>query len=374
MPVIQRRRAVSFVAEGEFCDAPVIDRGGDSGDCGGDRGTGTAAGVVSRSRATGAGSKHRPAHRQSETGHRSGQPIVCGHSRRYPAVCRRAGTAQGGYQTVSPAELARQANAEPSYRVSAVAEPVRCLRSHWDPSYRPVSTVAEPARTLDPETIYVRARPGVVVVGGVYKCTKCKRWHVRCASGFVVRRDGLIVTNLHTVEAFKKLDAVRVMTEAGRVYPVLAVLAASRLNDLALLKVDAEDLPPLPVAKDVPVGAAADRPSHPILPGGKTNCFYTFSRGMVVGKFTLQTDKGQPLKVLAVSNDYGSGSSGGPILNDHGAVVAVACQALPLLQPDHEERADDLAVRPAFVQHPRDAQRNSAWLQASRLPGQGRPQ
>ena len=177
----------------------------------------------------------------------------------------------------------------------------------------------------------------MVVVGGVYKCTKCKRWHVRCASGFVVRRDGLIVTNLHTVEAFKKLDAVGVMTEAGRVYPVMAVLAASRLNDLALLKVDAEDLPPLPVAKDVPVGAAAYCLSHPILPGGKTNCFYTFSRGMVVGKFTLQTDKRQPLKVLAVSNDYGSGSSGGPILNDHGAVVAVACQALPLLQPDHKK-------------------------------------
>jgi thiol-disulfide isomerase/thioredoxin/S1-C subfamily serine protease len=220
------------------------------------------------------------------------------------------------HQTVSPAELARQANAEPSY---------------------PVSAVAEPARTLDAETIYVQARPGVVVVGGVYKCTKCQRWHVRCASGFVVRRDGLIVTNLHTIDAFKKLDAVGVMTAAGRVYPVLAVLAASRLNDLALLKVDAEDLPPLPIAKDVSVGAVAYCLSHPVMPGGMTNCFYTFSRGMVVGKFTLETDKGQSLKVLAVSNDYGSGSSGGPILNEHGAVVAVACQALPLLQPDHEK-------------------------------------
>ena len=153
----------------------------------------------------------------------------------------------------------------------------------------------------------------------------------------MIRRDGLIVTNLHTVEAFKKLDAIGAMTDDGRVFPAKAVLAASRLNDLALLKVDAENLRPLPVSNDVSVGATVYCLSHPMMPNGKTNCFYTFSQGMVCGKFTIHNDKRQPLKVLAVTNDYGAGSSGGPILNEHGAVVAVACQAVPLFQPEHEK-------------------------------------
>ena len=145
-------------------------------------------------------------------------------------------------QTVSPAKLAEQANAESSY---------------------PIAATADPARKLDAETIYAQAKPGVVVVGGIYKCNKCNHWHVRCASGFVIRHDGLIVTNLHTVEAFKKLDAMGAMTDDGRVFPAKAVLAASRLNDLALLKVDAEDLRPLPVAGDVSVGATVYCLSHP---------------------------------------------------------------------------------------------------------------
>lgn len=219
-------------------------------------------------------------------------------------------------QTVSPAELVEQANAETTY---------------------PITATAEPAVKLDAEMIYAQAKRGVVVVGGIYKCNKCKHWHVRCASGFVIRHDGLIVTNLHTLEAFKELNAIGVMTDDGRVCPAKAVLAASRLNDLALLKVDANDLRPLPVSNDVSVGATVYCLSHPMMPSGKTNCFYTFSRGMVCGKFTIHDDKQQPLKVLAITNDYGAGSSGGPILNEYGAVVAVACQAIPLFQPEHEK-------------------------------------
>ena len=219
-------------------------------------------------------------------------------------------------RTVSPAKLAEQADAEPAY---------------------PVSATTDSAQKLDAEALYTQAKPGVVVVGGVYKCDKCKHWHVRCASGFVIRHDGLIVTNLHAVEVFKKLDAVGAMTDDGRVFPAKAVLAASRLNDLALLKVDAEHLRPLPVSNDVSVGATVYCLSHPVMPSGGTNCFYTFSRGVVCGKFTFHNDKRQPLRVLAVTNDYGPGSSGGPILNEHGAVVGVACQAIPLVQQEREK-------------------------------------
>ena len=219
-------------------------------------------------------------------------------------------------QTVPPEQLVEQADAEHAY---------------------PVSTEVDSGKRLDPETVYARSRPGVVVVGGIFKCTKCQHWHARCASGFVIRPDGLILTNLHVVASFGKLEAVGTMTEDGRVFPVKAVIASSRLNDLAVLKVDAEDLRPLPVARDVAVGATVYCLSHPLLSGGKVNGFYTFSKGMVCGKFTIRNDKQQLVKVLGITAEYGPGSSGGPILNEHGAVVAVACQAIPVFQPEHEK-------------------------------------
>ena len=221
-------------------------------------------------------------------------------------------------QTISPAALAKQADLENSYAVAPLADP---------------------GRRMDTETLYTRTKPGVVVVGGIYKCTKCKQWHSQCASGFVVRQDGLIVTALHVVEGFAKLDAMGVMTDDGRVFAVQAVLASSRLNDLALLKVEAERLRPLPLSSDSPVGAKVYCLSHPMLPNGKGNCFYTFSPGVVCGKFTMHTEKEQLLDVLAVSTEYGPGSSGGPIVNERGAVVGVACQALPLGQRGQEKDA-----------------------------------
>jgi S1-C subfamily serine protease/thiol-disulfide isomerase/thioredoxin len=220
--------------------------------------------------------------------------------------------------TTSPAELMAQADAN-NRRDYTLPAP------------------ADSAKKLDPETIYARSKSGVVVVGGIFKCSKCEHWHAQCASGFVIRRDGLIVTNLHVLEGCKKLDALGIMTDNGRVFPIKAVLASSRLNDLALLKVDTETLSPLPLSLDVAVGATVFCLSHPSLPGGKGNAFYTFSRGSVCGKSILHNEKNEPLRVLAVTADYGPGSSGGPILNERGEVVGIVCQAIPLCQLDHDK-------------------------------------
>jgi thiol-disulfide isomerase/thioredoxin len=218
-------------------------------------------------------------------------------------------------KTIPPAELASQAGAENSY-----ALPTR----------------SDPGQKLDTETIYARTRPGVVVVGGIYLCGKCKHWHALCNSGFAVGREGLIITSLHAVENLEKLEAAGIMTDDGQVFPIKAVLASSRVDDLALLKVDAE-VQPLPVSNDVRPGGTVYCLSHPILPKATANCFYTFSQGVVCGKFALQADRKQQFEVLAVTAEYGPGSSGGPILNDRGAVVGMACQAVPLTLKEGEK-------------------------------------
>ena len=42
------------------------------------------------------------------------------------------------------------------------------------------------------------AQKAIAVVGGVYKCKHCTRWHVAPASGFLIAED-MVVTNYHVV-------------------------------------------------------------------------------------------------------------------------------------------------------------------------------
>jgi hypothetical protein len=52
-------------------------------------------------------------------------------------------------------------------------------------TYR-VETQAGSKEKLSPEAISTRGRPGVMVLGGIYKCTKSERWHAQCTGEFAV--------------------------------------------------------------------------------------------------------------------------------------------------------------------------------------------
>ena len=125
-------------------------------------------------------------------------------------------------------------------------------------------------RETPSEVIYARARAGVVIIGAIPGADNPDQSEPVFASGFVVHKDGLIVSNAHVIEAFRDMKAVGAMTSDGRVFPIKAVLAADRLNDAALFKIDAIDLTPLPMAESVPVGATIYCLSHPVM-----NCMGT---------------------------------------------------------------------------------------------------
>jgi S1-C subfamily serine protease len=201
-----------------------------------------------------------------------------------------------------------------------------------------LETLPDPGRKLSPEELYARARRSVVIVGAIVKRGKGHEAHAFCATGFVVHSDGLIVTNYHVLTSFREAKALGVMTDDGRVWAVEEVRAADKHNDLALLKVDARGLTALPVAAQVPVGATVYCLSHPVLNAEKTaNGFYTFTSGIVSGKFHAPTVEKTPVDVLTITADYAVGSSGAPVLNEHGAVVAVACQTLPIFHEDSQK-------------------------------------
>lgn len=178
------------------------------------------------------------------------------------------------------------------------------------------------ALTADGEDIYDRVDDGVLVISRLYLCGKCDKLHANNASGFVISKDGLAITNHHVMENDdEKTQTFVAMTRSGRVVPIVKVLAASDQHDLALIQLDAEgvELSPVPIARSAKVGESVHVVSHP------KGRFYEYSKGHI-GRFLL-SPRNKNAKRISVTSDYGSGSSGGPIFNDQGQVVAVVSEA-----------------------------------------------
>ena len=158
----------------------------------------------------------------------------------------------------------------------------------------------------------------------------------------------MIVSNAHVIEAFRDMKAIGVMTSDGRVFPIKAILAADPLNDVAVLKIEATNLTPLPIAKTIPVGATVYCISHPIMNSmGTKYGFFAFTQGIVSGRYRTRLIGETPVNVLTITADYSQGSSGGPILNENGAVVGMVCHTLAIEDEDGGNQMTWKFARPA---------------------------
>jgi S1-C subfamily serine protease len=216
---------------------------------------------------------------------------------------------------------------------SGEASPPQELLTHAPRTWPGVDLAAAPPHAIAPEEIYRSACRGVVAVGKLYLCAKCGKRHANIASGFVVARPGLIVTNFHVVDDADKLG-LGIMTLGGSVYPVQSVVCANRDTDLAVLQVPAgDDLVPLPIGDEPPVGAPVYVVSHPAgrlftFTSGSVSRYFVRGRGKDEVEQTGSTDA--PVesrsRLMAITADFGRGSSGAPVLDARGGVVGVARQ------------------------------------------------
>lgn len=171
---------------------------------------------------------------------------------------------------------------------------------------------AQPAQsashaTFTPAEIAARALPAVVTM----------RTAQSLGTGFVVRADGWIATNLHVVVGGPR---VKVTLRDGRELDVVEVLNASTDYDLALVRVEARGLPALTLGD-----SDAMRPGDSVVAiGNPMGLEDTVSNGLVSGR---RKDSGG-VEVLQVSAPISPGSSGGPIINDRGEVIGIAEQVL----------------------------------------------
>lgn len=136
-------------------------------------------------------------------------------------------------------------------------------------------------------------------------------------SGFVLWGDGYILTNYHVVRDAKEV-VVRLL---DRRQFTAQVVGSDEPSDLALLKIDASDLPVVKLADSSKV-----RPGQWVLAIGSPFGFdYSVTAGIVSAKGrALQTEQYVPFIQSDVA--INPGNSGGPLFNLKGEVVGVNSQ------------------------------------------------
>lgn len=137
-------------------------------------------------------------------------------------------------------------------------------------------------------------------------------------SGVVISPDGYIVTNNHVVDG--AVD-IRVTTSDRRVLRAKLV-GTDPLTDLAVLKVDAKDMP------SVPWGDSADvRPGQTVLAfGNPFGLRFTVTRGIVSAINRSNPDASDPRKpgqFIQTDAAINQGNSGGPLVDVRGEVVGI---------------------------------------------------
>jgi serine protease Do len=133
-------------------------------------------------------------------------------------------------------------------------------------------------------------------------------------SGFVIRADGLIVTNRHVIVGAR---AVQVRLAGGRVVPA-KVIGADAATDIALLRVNAGTLPVLKLGSSTQVSVGDDV----IAVGNPFGLGQTVTAGIISARGrTLEEDP--YIDFLQTDAAINVGNSGGPLLAVDGTVIGV---------------------------------------------------
>lgn len=161
------------------------------------------------------------------------------------------------------------------------------------------------AVTMTPTQLYAVAVRGVVAVstGSSF------------GTGFFISSDGYIVTNYHVVE---DASSIKIATYVEKQYTAKLV-GYDNANDLALLKIDAKDMPYLEIgSSNVNVGDQVVTIGNPL--GELTN---SLTIGYISAKNRVVVSEGNKINMLQIDATINSGNSGGPLLNMQGQVIGI---------------------------------------------------
>ena len=143
---------------------------------------------------------------------------------------------------------------------------------------------------------------------------------VSTGSGFIISEDGYLLTNNHVVE---DADVITVSLGDRREYKA-EVIGADERSDVALLKIDAENLPILEIgkSKELKVGEWV------VAIGSPFQLRFSVTSGIVSAKGRSIPNGSDSTYVPFIQTDVAinPGNSGGPLFNLEGEVVGINSQ------------------------------------------------
>ena len=133
---------------------------------------------------------------------------------------------------------------------------------------------------------------------------------VKGGSGFIVSSDGYIVTNQHVV---KDASRINVKLSDKREYKA-KVIGLDADTDVAVLKIEAENLIPLPFVDSDNIKTG----QFVLAIGSPFNLDSSVSNGVISGKYRKNRNMSQEVLYLQTSAPINSGNSGGPLVMGNG--------------------------------------------------------
>ena len=170
--------------------------------------------------------------------------------------------------------------------------------------------------SLTPGQVYAQNVDAVVMVSCQVVYGQFGQTGTSTGSGFIISRDGYVVTNHHVVEG---AVSAKIITHQGEEIPV-RIIGSDSINDIALLKAEAENLPcvALGSSRALIVGDQVVAIGNPL--GELTS---TMTVGYVSGKERSITTDGVTIDMIQTDAAINSGNSGGPLFNMKGQVVGI---------------------------------------------------
>jgi serine protease Do len=196
-------------------------------------------------------------------------------------------------------------------------EEVNPINPDWEVSSPDDQSVALPSIA----DVVARVKPSVVAIGVQVTRTDLFNRPVLeegGGSGWIIDSSGIVVTNAHVLAG---ASTITVTLDDDRVIPVdLTTVAMDMQTDLAVLKIDAEGLPALPVGDSGRLRVG----DWVVAIGNSLGLGVRATLGIVSqSEVAINEELGQPLRLIETDAAINPGNSGGPLVNTAGEVIGI---------------------------------------------------